>query len=157
MLIKQSALLNLSVEKWSLILCILPQKQSHEQEQGMMRLNLSKFASSPQGDHALKEHKSSASLHCWAEREKTLVYYFYPKWQCWCYSFSSIYMAISDTEAMQSYGLYGMPEAGKLYRHWADATLNCDKNGVMGYALPLLLINIWITWLDKQNNKGKRN
>ena len=33
-------------------------------------------------------------------------------------------MAISDTEAMQSYGLYGMPEAGKLYRHWADATLN---------------------------------
>ena len=86
MLIKQSALLNLSVEKWSLILCILPQKQSHEQEQGMMRLNLSKFASSPQdkrkGDHALKEHKSSASLHCWAEREKTLVYYFYPKWKC---------------------------------------------------------------------------
>ena len=143
MLIKQSALLNLSVEKWSLILCILPQKQSHEQEQGMMRLNLSKFASSPQdkrqGDHALKEQKSSASLHCWAEREQTLVYYFYPKWQCWCYSFSSIYVAISDTEAMQSYGLYGMPEAGKLYRHWADATLNLWQKWCHGICLAIAI------------------
>ena len=56
------------------------------------------------------------------------------EYQIFCY-------AKRPTEAMQSYGLYGMPEAGKLYRHWADATLNCDKNGVMGYALPLLLIN----------------